>query len=135
MRGFIMAGMLGHLLIISNLRDLACRIGAIAERRGFATRILLHTLDFEYVVQYWQPGIVALQVPMPDRQDIEVLHYLERSRPSARLMLLCDEKDKSRAIDVAQRSGLIVAAVLNDCFQHDEVDLALKKLSALERAA
>src|SRR5882724_9164758 len=76
----VMAGMVGRLLIIDDQRDFARLVGAIAERLGFATRILQHTLDFEYVMQHWHPDVVAIQMAMPDQQDIEVLEYLEKAR-------------------------------------------------------
>ena len=69
----VMARMLGRLLIVDGQRDFACLVGAIAERLGFATRILPHTLDFDYVMQHWHPDVVALQVAMADQQDLEVL--------------------------------------------------------------
>ena len=54
-------GILRRLLIIDDQRDFARLVGAVAERLGFTTRILQHTLDFEYVMQNWDPDVVAIQ--------------------------------------------------------------------------
>ncbi|HZI50256.1 MAG TPA: hypothetical protein VFE29_00410, partial [Terriglobia bacterium] len=72
-----MAGILGRLLILDDQRDFACLVGAIAERLGFTTRILPHTLDLEYVMQHWHPDVIAVHMAMADHQEIAALDYLE----------------------------------------------------------
>ena len=132
-----MARILGRLLIIDDQRDFACLVGAIAERLGFATRILQHTLDFEYVMQHWHPDIVALQMAMPDQQDLEVLEYLEKSSFPGRLLMTGDIKANALedAAKVAQENGLTVASVLTKSSPNDQIEGALKLLRDLERAA
>jgi CheY-like chemotaxis protein len=76
-----MAGILGRLLIIDDQRDFACLVGAIAERLGFTTRILSHTLDLEYVMQHWHPDVIAVHMTMPDQQEIEALTAQARPPP------------------------------------------------------
>ena len=71
-----MAGILGRLLILDDQRDFACLVGAIAERLGFTTRILPHTLDLEYVMRHWHPDVIAVHMAMPDQQEIVALDYL-----------------------------------------------------------
>jgi DNA-binding NtrC family response regulator len=130
-----MARILRRLLIISDLRDAARVLGAIAERLGFASRLLQHTLDLDYVIQHWHPDIVALQIPMPDYQDVEVLQYLKRSDFPARLVLVADAKEIERAVKKAQSIGLTVAFVLTDSSPHDQIESTLKQLCNLEHAA
>src|SRR6201989_31024 len=123
-----MARILGRLLIIDDQRDFACLLGAIAERLGFATRILQHTLDFEYVMQHWHPDIVALQMAMPDQQDLEVLEYLEKSSFPGGLLMTGDIKANALedAAKVAQENGLPVASVLTKSSPNDQIEGALK---------
>jgi CheY-like chemotaxis protein len=132
-----MAGMLGRLLIIDDQRDFACLLGAIAERLGFATRILQHTLDFEYVMQHWHPDVVAIQMAMPDQQETEVLEYLEKARFPGRLLMTGDVEVNALegAAKVARENGLTVASVLTKSSPNDQIEGALKLLLDLERAA
>lgn len=133
----VMARMMGRLLIVDGQRDFACLVGAIAERLGFATRILPHTLDFDYVMQHWHPDVVALQVAMADQQDLEVLKYLEQSRFRGRLVLTADvnKGDFERAVKEARENGLTVTSVLTRSSPYDHIEAALKLLLDLEHAA
>jgi hypothetical protein len=64
----------------------------VAERIGFTTRILHHTLDFEYVMPNWDPDVVAIQMERPDQQEIEILQYLEKIKYPGRLLMTGDVK-------------------------------------------
>jgi CheY-like chemotaxis protein len=132
-----MAGILGRLLIIDDQQDFARLVGAIAERLGFTTRILQHTLDFEYVMQHWHPDVVAIQMAMPDQQEIEVLEYLETARFPGRLLLTGDVATNALedAAKVARENGLTVASVLTMSSSNDQIEGALKPLLDLEHAA
>jgi CheY-like chemotaxis protein len=132
-----MARMLGRLLIVDEQRDFARLVGAIAERLGLATRILQHTLDFEYVMQHWHPDVVALQIAMADQQDLEVLKYLEQSSFPGRLVLTADvnKGDFEWAAKEARKSGLTVASMLTKSSPCDQIETALKLLLDLEHAA
>lgn len=126
---------LRRLLIIADLRDTARTLGASAERLGFSSRLLHHTLDLIYIVQNWQPDIVALQVPMPDQQDAQVLQYLARSSSAVRIILLAEGKHADRAAKKAKNMGLTVAYVLADSSPLDQIESTLKQLHDLEHAA
>lgn len=132
-----MAGVLGRLLIIDDQRDFACAVVAIAERLGLTTRILSHTLDFEYVMRHWHPDVVAVQMAMPDNQDIEVLDYLEKAKFQGRILLTGDVSKKAleEAAEVARTNGLAVASVLAKTVSPDQIESALKLLLDLQRAA
>jgi DNA-binding NtrC family response regulator len=132
-----MARILGRLLIVDGQRDFACLVGAIAERLGFATRILLHTLDFDYVMQHWHPDVVALQVAMPDQQDVDVLKYLGQSGFQGRLVLIAEvnKGDLEWAVNEARKNGLTVASTLMQSSPSDQIEAALKLLLDLQHAA
>ena len=132
-----MAGILRRLLIIDDQLDFARLVGAIAERLDFATRILQHMLDFEYVIQHWHPDVVVIQIAMPDQQEIEVLEYLETAKFPGRLLLTGDVATSALedAAKVARENGLTVAFVLTVSSSNNQIEDALKLLLDLEHAA
>lgn len=132
-----MAGILGRLLIIDDQRDFARLVGSIAERLGFTTRILQHTLDFEYVMQHWHPDVIVVHMTMPDQQELAALAYLEEIRFSGRLLMIGDVSLNALedAAKVARQNGLVVASVLTKSSSGDEIEAALKLVLGLERAA
>lgn len=132
-----MAGALRRLLILNDQRNFALMLGSVAERLRFATRIVPHVLDLEYIVQHWRPDIIAIQMAMPDNQDVEALEYLERNRFSSPLLLTGDVSQNAleKAATVARGHGLAVASVLTCHSPIEEIESALKRLLDLERAA
>jgi CheY-like chemotaxis protein len=132
-----MAGLLGRLLIVDAQRDFARLVGAIAERLGFATRILPHTLDFQYVMQHWHPDVVAVQMAMPDQQELEVLEYLEKAGYPGNLLLTGDVEEKAlkTAATVARQHGLAVVSILTKSSPSDQIERAMRQLRDLARAA
>lgn len=133
----VMVGILGRLLIISDQRDLARRIGAIAERQKFSARILPHPLDLEYMLDHWRPDVMVVQMAMADDQDVEVLEYLEHRKFAGQLLLTGDVSKKAleEAAQVARLRGLAVLSVLTKDTPADQVESVLKALLRLERAA
>lgn len=132
-----MARLLGRLLIVDDQRDFARLVAAIAERLGFATRILPHTLDFPYVMQHWHPDVVAVQMAMPDQQELDVLEYLEKTRYPGNLLLTGDVEEKAlkTAATVARQHGLAVVSILTKSSPGDQIERAMRQLRDLARAA
>jgi len=132
-----MARLLGRLLIVDDQRDFARLVAAIAERLGFATRILPHTLDFPYVMQHWYPDVVAVQMAMPDQQELDVLEYLEKTRYPGNLLLTGDVEEKAlkTAATVARQHGLAVVSILTKSSPSDQIERAMRQLRDLARAA
>jgi ActR/RegA family two-component response regulator len=128
---------LQRLLIINDEPDFARLFSRTAERLGFATRTLRHTLDLEYVVQHWRPDFVAVQMEMPDRQDIEVLEFLEQGKFSGSVLLTghFPTKALSKAAEVARLHGLNVVSIVATPAGMAEIEVALKQLVNLGRAA
>jgi CheY-like chemotaxis protein len=132
-----MARLLGRLLIVDNQRDFARLVAAIAERLGFATRILPHTLDFLYMMQHWHPDVVAVEMAMPDQQELDVLEYLEKTRYPGNLLLTGDVEEKAlkTAATVARQHGLAVVSILTKSSASDQIERAMRQLRDLARAA
>lgn len=128
---------LQRLLVISDETDFIRLAASAAERLGLATRILKHTLDFEYVMQHWPPNCLAVQMAMPDHQDIDVLEFLERLGFSGSVLLTggVSETALQEAAEVARVHGLKVTGVLPTPSSSAEVERALKLLTHVERAA
>jgi hypothetical protein len=112
-------GILRRLLIIDDQRDFARLVGAVAERIGFTTRILHHTLDFEYVMHNWDP------------------EYLEKIKYPGRLLMTGDVKLNTLedAARIAGKNRPNVASVLTKSSSNNEIEAALKRLFDLESAA
>lgn len=132
-----MARKLQRLLIISDETEFVRLATSIAERLGLATRILRHTLDFEYVMQHWPPDCIAVQMEMPDHQDIGVLEFLERAAFAGSILLTggVPEKALHEAAEIARVHGLNVTSVLPTPSDSADVESALRLLAHLERAA
>ena len=128
---------LQRVLIISDETDFIRLAASVAERLGLAPRILRHTLDFEYVMQHWAPGCVAVQMAMPGHQDIYVLGFLERMGFPGSILLTggVPEKALQDAAEVARVHGLNVTSVLSTPCSSADVESALKSLAHMERAA
>jgi hypothetical protein len=126
-----------RLVIINDQHDFARRIAAIAERRGLSTRIIPHTLDFVYLMENWLPQIVAVQMAMADRQDVEVLERLENIRFPGHVLLTGDVPVRSLevAAKVARDHGLRVASVLTRSSSSEKIEGVLRHILGLERAA
>jgi hypothetical protein len=126
-----------RLLIVNDQQDFARRIAATAERYSLATRILPHTLDFNFIMRHWRPNIVAVQMAMAGQEDVEVLLSLETARFPGHLLLTGDVSERSlnEAAKVACEHGLRVASVLSRSSSRDKLQSVLRRLKKLEQAA
>lgn len=133
----VMKGALDRLVIVNDHQDFARRIAAIAERRGLSTRVIPHTLDFVYLMENWLPQIVAVQMAMADRQDVEVLEHLENIGFPGHVLLTGDVPERSLevAAKVARDHGLRVVSVLTKSSSSEKIEGVLRDLLGLERAA
>ena len=128
---------LGRLLIVDDQRDFARLVAAIAERLGFSTRILPHTLDFQYVMQHWHPDVVAVDMAMPDQQELDVLEHLEKANYPGNILLTGDVEEKALkvAATVARRHGLAVVSILTKSSPSNQIERAMRRLRDFARAA
>jgi CheY-like chemotaxis protein len=128
---------LGRLLIVDDQRDFARLVSAIAERLGFSTRILPHTLDFQYVMQHWHPDVVAVDMAMPDQQELDVLEHLEKANYPGNILLTGDVEEKALkvAATVARRHGLAVVSILTKSSPSNQIERAMRRLRDFARAA
>jgi hypothetical protein len=126
-----------RLLIINDQQDFARRIAATAERYSLATRILPHTLDFNFMMRHWRPNIVAVQMAMAGQEDVEVLLSLERVGFPGHLVLTGDVSERSlnEAAKVASDHGLRIASVLARSASQDKLESVIRFLKQLEQAA
>ena len=128
---------LRRLLIVNDQYEFVLRLVRIGERLGFATRILKHSLDLGHVMQFWRPDFAAVQMEMPDLQEVEVLNFLEEIGFLGAILLTgsVPQRKLQDAADVARRHGLKVTSTLMTNSNDSEVEAALALLSSLERAA
>lgn len=128
---------LKRLLIVNDQYEFVLRLACISERLGFATRILRHSLDLGHVMQFWRPDFVAIQMEMPDLQEVEVLNYLEEIAFLGSILLTGNVPPRKleEAANVARLHGLSVAGTLVIHSNDGEIEAALRLLSGLERAA
>jgi CheY-like chemotaxis protein len=126
-----------RLLIVDDQRESGRFFAAVAEQVGFATRILLHSLDFDFVMQHWHPNIVALDVMLPERDGAEILESLSHHNFLGPLILMSAENRpllKIAAADASAR-GLRVAAVLSKPYGKQQILTVLEPLRHLKDAA
>lgn len=128
---------LKRLLIVNDQYEFVLRLSWISERLGFATRILRHSLDLGHVMQFWRPDFVAIQMEMPDLQEVEVLNHLEEIAFLGSILLTGNVPPRklAEAADVARLHGLSVTGTLVIHSNDGEIEAALRLLSGLERAA
>ena len=88
-------------------------------------------------MEKWLPQIVAVQMAMADRQDIEVLDHLENIRFPGHVLLTGDVPERSLevAAKVARDHGLRVVSVLTKSSSSEKIEGVLRHLLGLERAA
>ena len=88
-------------------------------------------------MQHWHPDVVAVQMAMPDQQELDVLEYLEKTRYPGNLLLTGDVEEKAlkTAATVARRNGLAVVSILTKSSPSDQIERAMSKLRDLARAA
>ena len=132
-----MQSSLKRLLIVNDQYEFVRKLACISERLGFATRILRHSLDLSHVMQFWRPDFAAIQMEMPDLQEVEVLNYLEEIGFLGSILLTGNvlPRKLEDAADVARLHGLTVTSTLVTNSSDGEVEAALRALSSLERAA
>ncbi len=128
---------LGRLLIVDDQREFGRLLGSVAEQVGFATRILQHSLDFDFVMQHWHPNVITLEIMMPDHDGLEILGYLfDCAYPGD--LIFVSRAEKSYLQWTAENSkahGLRVAAVISKPWRRQQIVKALTPLLRQKDAA
>ena len=70
----------------------------------FSIRTFLNGASFEAAIEDLKAGIVLLNVRLPDRDDLLLLHHICRHRPDLPVIALCDGPDLPAAVNV-MRNG------------------------------
>ena len=77
-----------RVLVIDDDPGVAAVIGRIARRSGYDVIVTADPADFRQRVRSWQPGIIILDLGMPEADGIELLRYLADERVNARILIV-----------------------------------------------
>jgi FixJ family two-component response regulator len=95
----------------------------VAASCGFEPRILQNHERFEDVVAAWQPGIIILDIIMPDRDGLELIQALFKLEFNGQLILVSGAQELylTMATTTARDCGLAVSASLRKPCRADDL--------------
>ena len=102
-------------------------VEAVARDLGYEVQLTSNARDFKSAFATFAPGIVMLDLVMPDTDGIEVVHWLAAQSTSARVIIATgfDPTYAKAAALIGKIKGLTIAAVLIKPFSLDELRAAL----------
>ena len=91
-----------RLLVIDDDPAISQIVGAVAEGLGFEVRTTERADEFAEIYEEFQPGIVILDLVMPEVDGIELAQWLAHVKSQARIIFLTGHnprfKDAARAL-------------------------------------
>ena len=70
---------LGRLLVVDDDRSFAAELKVDGERLGLEVRMAQDPSAFESTLQSWAPTIIAMDLVMPNVDDLELIHICGRN--------------------------------------------------------
>lgn len=124
------AGEANRVLVIDDDPGVAAVIGRIARRSGFDVIVTADPADFRQRVRAWRPGIIILDLAMPETDGVELLRYLADERVTARILIVSgfDRKVLEAAQHLGAVRGLNMAGVLPKPVRVGPLTEALKSI-------
>jgi len=121
---------LGRLLIVDDDPAFAAELKADGERLGLEVRMVHDTSAFENILQAWKPGIVAMDLVMPDSDGLELIRICGRIRYRGDLILMSGgfELYLKMAEEIARTHDLTVVAKLPKPFRPKQFSYLLMSL-------
>lgn len=121
---------LGRLLIVDDDRTFAHELRVDGERLGLAVETIHEPLSFGPVLTQWRPGIIAMDLVMPDSDGLELVHACAHYKFQGHLILMSAgfELYLKMAEEIANTHGLRVAAKLPKPFRQKQFAYLLMSL-------
>jgi EAL domain-containing protein (putative c-di-GMP-specific phosphodiesterase class I) len=130
MDGVRMAEAANRLIVIDDEPAVGNFIGKVARRAGFDTIVTADPADFKQRVRSWQPGVIVLDLGMPETDGVEMLRFLADERATARILIISgfDDKILEAASRLGVARGLNMAGVLRKPVLIEELTHALRRV-------
>lgn len=127
-----MASIASRVLVVDDEPAVGALIGGIARRAGFDAIVTTDPADFMQKARRWGPGIIILDLAMPDTDGIELLRHLADERSAARILIISgfDEKIMQAARRLGEARGLNMSGVLPKPIRATKLTETLKSISA-----
>jgi EAL domain-containing protein (putative c-di-GMP-specific phosphodiesterase class I)/ActR/RegA family two-component response regulator len=119
-----------RLIVIDDEPAVGNYMGRVARRAGFDVIVTTDAADFRQRVRTWQPGIIILDLGMPDIDGVEMLRFLADERVTARILIVSgfDGKILDAASRLGAARGLNMAGVLRKPVLIEELTHALRRV-------
>ncbi len=119
-----------RVIVIDDEPAVGTFIGRVARRAGFDVIVTADAGDFKQRVRSWRPGLIVLDLGMPETDGIELLRFLADERITARILIISgfDEKILDAAERLGSARGLNMAGVLRKPVLIEELTEMLHKI-------
>ena len=129
------SGTLGRLLILDDTVELAELIGAIATNAGFETTMTSDIDSFNLELERAQPGMIILDLQMPEADGVEILKQLAADQSNAGILLISgmDKRTIDSAVSFGRTAGLNMLGSLQKPFEPESLLAKLSKIRSATR--
>jgi len=108
-----------RLMVVDDDPNLTALIRTVGVMQGFEVRIVNRAREFKTAYSEFAPGVIVLDLVMPDMDGFEVLEYLRGRASDARIILLsgADATCLRMAGEIGSLHGLKVVGILSKPFR------------------
>jgi len=103
-----------HILVVDDHRDFGEFVQRVAEKAGFAVTVVQSGDAFRAAYPHVLPGIICLDIVMPQEDGIELINWLTKQRSRSAIYIITghDPKFARAAVEIGRIRGLNIAGVL-----------------------
>lgn len=103
-----------RLLVCDDQADFAEFVRAVAEPMGYEVKALTRSTRFTEVYEAFQPGVIILDMVMPDMDGTEIVRWLSQKGTDARILIASGYSPKyaEMARLIAEARGLLNVSTL-----------------------
>ncbi len=97
-----------HLLVIDDEPDFGAMVGTVGERLGYEVTVTSRAVEFQAAFEQDWPGVVVLDIVMPDMDGMELIQWLIGENYEGRLVVITGYSPNyvTLAKRLAEASGL-----------------------------
>jgi two-component system OmpR family response regulator len=124
--------MTGRLLVVDDDANLTTLIRTVGSAQGFEVRVVNEAREFKAAYSEFIPGVIVLDLVMPEMDGFEVLNYLRSRLSEARIILLsgADATWLRMAGELGSLHGLKITGVLAKPFRVADLRRLLAEATA-----
>jgi len=94
-----------RLLVIDDEPELGRFVGRVAESVGYEVKVTTQVREFKNLISHWEPGVIILDLIMPEVDGIELLNWLASQNCRARIIIMSGFD--LRVVEAAKQIGRI----------------------------